>query len=187
MTLEGALRDDEAALTIGFVNYMAGGYSDDRGRGLMFMLPGLQDKTKYTRESLARAVWYMLHAALESPTAQKHGLLFLAFPKGARFSQFDPQLSKVVLPTIQGALPIRVSAFHICQPPAFIQLILPIIKLFMSDRTKKRMQLHFGSLDKIHKKLGKYGLTKANLPTVMGGEAVVDTPAFIARRRAEGK
>jgi hypothetical protein len=185
--LEGALRDDTAALTIGFVNYMAGGYSDAQGRGLIFMLPGQQDKTKYTRESLTRAVWYMLHAALESPTAQKHGLLFLAYPKNARLSQFDPQLSKVVLPTIQGALPIRISAFHMCQPPAFIQLVLPIIKLFMSERTKKRVQLHFGSLPKIHKKLAKYGLTKANLPTVMGGEAVVDSSAFIARRRAEGK
>uniref|UniRef100_A0A7S3L0N6 CRAL-TRIO domain-containing protein n=1 Tax=Amphora coffeiformis TaxID=265554 RepID=A0A7S3L0N6_9STRA len=116
LTLDGALRDDEVALKIGFVNYLAG-CSDPHGRAILYVLPGNQDKTKYTRESMGRAVWYVIHAALEEmPEAQKHGIIFMAHPAGAKLAQFDRAMMKVVLSAIQGTLPVRLSAFHICQP-----------------------------------------------------------------------
>lgn len=107
-TLSGALKDDEAALSIGFANFLAG-FTDPLGRGIMYFEPAKQDRTKYTRESMTRAVWYMLHAALESVDAQKHGVIFIAYPAGAKLSQFDRGLVKRILPSIQGVLPVRLS------------------------------------------------------------------------------
>lgn len=185
-TLSGALKDDDVALTIGFPNYLDG-VSDPVGRGILFIDPGTQDRTKYTRESMARAFWYMIHAALEKPEAQKHGMIFIIHPRNAKFSQFDRNLSKLILPTIQGSLPVRLSAFHICQPPSFIKIILPIAKLFMSDLTKKRLRIHFGSKDDIRAKLESHGLPKDSIPVSLGGDAKIDTKAWIGKRRAAGK
>ena len=108
LTLSGALKDDDVALSIGFVNYLAG-FKDPKGRGIIYIEPGMQDRTKYTRHSMTRAVWYMIHAALESTEAQKHGLIFIAHPAGARLGQFDRGLVKMVLPSIQGVIPARLS------------------------------------------------------------------------------
>lgn len=136
---------------------------------------------------MTRAAWYMIHAALASEDAQKHGIIFIAHPAGAKFAQFDRGLIKQILPSIQGALPVRLSAFHICQPPSFIKIILPIAKLFMSERTKKRLCIHFGSTEYVCKKLEGFGMTKANIPKNLGGEADIDIVAWLEKKRAEGK
>lgn len=186
LTLDGALKDDDAALTIGYANFLAG-HCDPQGRSIMYMEAGRQDKTKYSRESMVRAIWYMLHAAMESEETQKYGLLFITFPAGVTMSQVDRGLIKILLPSIQGTIPLRLSAFHSCQPPTFLKLVLPFIKLFMSDRTKDRLLFHFGSTEKVRQKLESYGLTKDNIPQSLGGNVVVDTKAWIEQRRAEGK
>ena len=186
LTLSGALKDDDVALSIGFVNYF-GGYSDPIGRGIIYIEPGKQDKTKYTRESMIRAVWYMVHAALESTETQKHGIIFITHPAGAKFHQFDRGLVKQVLPSLQGAIPVRLSAFHICQPPSFFKLIRPIVNLFMSDRVKKRLCIHFGSVDNVREKLEGFGMTRDNIPKKVGGDAEIDIVAWLEKRRAEGK
>lgn len=136
---------------------------------------------------MVRAVWYMLHAALESVETQKHGIIFIGYPGKARLSQFDRALVKQILPAIQGIIPARLSAFHICKPPAFIKIILPIVKLFMSERTKKRLRIHFGSKGDICEKLESLGMTKACIPKTLGGDATINTPAWLEKRRAKGK
>ena len=153
----------------------------------MYMEAGRQDKTKYSRESMVRAIWYMLHAAMENEETQKYGMLFVTYPGGVTMSQIDRGLIKILLPSIQGTIPIRLSAFHSCQPPTFLKLVLPFVKLFMSDRTKDRLLFHFGSTEKVCRKLMSYGLTKENIPQTLGGDIVVDTKAWIEERRAKGK
>lgn len=185
-TLEGALKGDDVALKIGFVNYVAGA-TDPEGRGVIYVNPAMQDKSKYTRDSLTRAVWYMIHAALESPDAQKHGIIFIGHPKGAKLGQFDRLLVKQMLSSIQGALPTRLSAFHVCQPPPFVKIVLPIAKLFMTERTKKRLCIHFGSKESVCEKLQGYGMTKASIPQNLGGDAPLDICAWLDQRRAQGK
>ena len=186
LTLSQALKDDDEALTIGYANLLHG-HCDPQGRSIMYMEAGRQDKTKYSRESMVRAIWYMLHAAMESEATQKYGILFITYPAGVTMSQVDRGLIKILLPSIQGTIPIRLSAFHSCQPPTFLKLVLPFIKLFMSDRTKDRLLFHFGSTEKVREKLESYGLTRDNIPQSLGGEVIVDTKAWIEKRRAEGK
>jgi hypothetical protein len=186
LTLAAALKDDYAALTIGYANLLAG-HSDPKGRSIMYMEAGRQNKTKYTRESMVRAIWYMLHAAMESEQTQKYGILFITYPAGVTMSQVDRGLIKILLPSIQGTIPIRLSAFHSCQPPPFLKLVLPFIKLFMSERTKQRVLFHMGTTEKVRAKLESYGLTRDNIPQSLGGNVVVDTKSWIDQRRMEGK
>ena len=66
---------------------LALGYQDSTGHSILLVNPSMQDKSKYTRERMLRVLWYMIHAALETESTQRFGIV--AFPNHARFSQFD--------------------------------------------------------------------------------------------------
>lgn len=65
LTLDGVLSDDEVALGVGFVRILPITV-DPGGRKSIMAEPGRQDLSKYTRESMVRAVWYIMHTILES-------------------------------------------------------------------------------------------------------------------------
>lgn len=70
LTLDKALRHDRAALEIGFLRVVD--EPDRDKRTYLFMDPSKQDKTKYPRESMVRAVWYLVHRVLaEDELVQK--------------------------------------------------------------------------------------------------------------------
>ena len=187
LTLDKALRDDWTALTMGFAQVIPN-VQDPKGRSILFMNPANQDKTKYDRKSMARAVWYMVHAALvDNPEAQKHGLVFVGYGRDAKFSQFDRELGKLNMTSLQGAIPLRLSAMHLCRPPSFFKIIFAFMKLFMKERVKKRMLVHFGSTEQVLEKLAAYGLTKDVLPTELGGTVKLDLVQWLTERKAQGK
>ena len=184
LTLDKAVSGDHVALELGLMRVVRG-VTDPKGRAIIYIDPSVQDRTKYSRSSMCRALWYTLHAALELESAQKHGVVMLADPSREKFSQFDLGLSKVMIPSLQGAIPLRFSAFHICHPPAFILIILPIVKLFMSERMKKRILLHTGSIEKVLKRLSAYGLERSMIPSRLGGEVTLDHVGWVKERQSK--
>ena len=184
LTLDKALSEDHVALEIGMMR-VVDGVTDAKGRAIVYIDPSVQDRTKYTVLSLCRALWYTLHAALELESAQKHGVVMLLNPSDSRLSQFDRRLPKVMVPSIQGALPMRLSAMHLCYPPVFVSIILPIIKIFMSERMKKRILLHPGTRDHVLERLNRYGLGKNILPSDLGGEVSLDHLGWIRERQSK--
>ena len=187
MTLHQACRHDRVALEQGVVRVVDEPEADKRT--YVFFDPSKQDFSKYPRESMARAIWYFLHRVLvEDELVQKKGLFLVAFPHHARFAQFDKKLARQFIGSIQGCLPVRLSAFHLCHPPTFFRIIFPIVKMFMSERTKKRLNVHAGSFEDVLQRLEtKYGLTKADLPTEIGGERELDVKAWLAEREKAEK
>jgi hypothetical protein len=131
MTLDGALKDDEVALSIGFARLVPA--KDPVGRSIVFVDPSKLDSSKYERESMVRALWYVLHAALENVDAQKMGCIMMGYPKNAHISQVDRSLMKMNMESIRGCIPVRISAFFLCHPPTFFAVIFPIIKLFLGQ------------------------------------------------------
>ena len=160
---------------------------DPKGRSIMFLNPANQDRSKYERKSMVRALWYMVHAALENEEAQKHGVVFVGYGHDAKFSQFDRELGRLNMSSLQGAIPVRLSAIHLCRPPSFFKIIFAFMKLFMKERTKKRFRVHFGTRDQVFEKLSSYGLEKDMLPTEVGGNVVLNLVAWLEKRKSEGK
>jgi hypothetical protein len=184
LTLSKALKDDMVAISMQF--YSLTGTKDASGRSIVYLQPSKQDKSKYTRESMCRAMWYIVHAALEDEMTQKRGVVNLSFPDNAKLSQLDRSLVKMNLDCIKGCLPVRQSGMHICHPPSFISLVLPLLKLFMGERMRKRIMLHSGSTEKVLKHIAPFGLPKESIPTNLGGAAVVDFAGWLEQRRAAG-
>jgi hypothetical protein len=184
LTLSKALKDDMVALSTGFFSLT--GTKDASGRSIIFIDPSKQDKSKYPRESMCRAMWYILHAALEDEVTQKLGVINVAFPHHAKFSQMDRSLCKMNMESLKGCIPARQSGFHICHPPSFVSVLLPILKSFMGERMRKRIKLHSGSTEKVMKHIAAFGLPKDSMPTDLGGEAVVDHLSWLDHRRTSG-
>jgi len=207
LTLSQALSDDTVALEMGFARLLPG-IQDPQGRAILYLDPSLQDKTRYNYMSMCRAAWYVLHAALfERPShssssstekegeselsaaaiaAQRYGVVILNDPSRAKFEQFDRRLARQVVTSLQGALPIRLAAIHLCNPPTFFAMILRLIYLFMKERTRKRTIIHPGSTAKVRRALAAYGLDKSKLPTQLGGEVVLDHLQWLQERRSRG-
>lgn len=186
LTQAQALKDDSVALGMDFSRLVVGS-EDSIGRGVIFIDPSKVDHSKYTRESMVRSVWYMIHAALEKESTQRFGIVAISFPKNAKFSQFDRHLDAMITDSLKGYLPLRLSAIHICHPPAFLLIIFPIIKIFLGERLRKRVRVHGGSVEHVLDRLATFGLTKDKLPSDIGGDIVLDKKAWLESRMAKGK
>lgn len=132
MTLDGALKDDHISLGVGFARLVVPA-KDPAGRSIIFADPSKLDSTKYDRESMVRATWYVMHAALESVDAQKMGVVMVAYPKHVHITQVDRKLMKLNMESIKGCIPVRLAAFQICHPPEIFSIIFPLIKLFLGE------------------------------------------------------
>ena len=181
LTLSEALAGDEQSFGLGAMTLLS--TKDPSGRALVYYDPSKLDKSKYTTKSMVRTFWYVFHAALENEDAEKRGVIFLIDPGRAKFSNFDRSVAKLMAGSIKGALPVRVSAIHVIHPPTFFKLIWPIMKVLLSERLRKRLNLHSGSDEVVLKKLNeKFGLELHMLPKEVGGHVTVDHKGWLQHR-----
>ena len=151
----------------------------------MCFAPFKKEKRKEKAESLARSVWYVIHAALENEATQKKGIIFLVLPETVKFSSFDYALDAMIKDSIKGCLPVRIGAMHVCNPPKIFRLL--VLLFFMDNRVRKHLRIHCGSEVLVLESLSVYGLTKHDIPSELGGCVVLDHNAWLSARMAAGK
>ena len=118
---------------------------------------------------------------------KRHGMILVGDPGRSKLAQFDRRITKQILSALKGALPIRVSALLIVHPPTFASIVLPIAKMFMNERMRKRIQLFRGQDEAVLAELeNKYGITKDMLPTQIGGKVKVQHKEWIKKRSESG-
>lgn len=184
LTLDGALKDDDVALSMAFIQSTEA--KDEAGRRIVLGDPSKLDKSKYTRPSMVRAFWYVMHAALEDEMTQKRGIILMLFPHHAHVSQFDRKLVAMNAESMKGALPVRIGAFHICHPPAFFQIVFPVIKFLLGKRLRQRIKVHSGSEEHVLERLAHFGLPKESVPSDLGGTVVLDQKTWLVNRKQSG-
>jgi CRAL/TRIO domain len=168
LTLSGALKDDTVALQAGF-SFITG--TDSTGRAVFVDIPAKLGACTEPRESKARVFWYLIHEALTKyEDAQKRGVLFVTSPRGAKFRHFDSKMTGMLTDSIKGCWPVRLSCIHVCRPPAFVSILLPIVKLMMGPALRKRFRFHTGSPDKIAESLESVGIPRSAFPPDLGGD-----------------
>ena len=185
LTLAKALRDDTVALSTGF--FRLTGTKGKGGRNIVFCDPSLQDNADYTRESMVRTIWYVLHAALEDEDTQKKGFVFIVYPWKSTTRHFDRELCNRIFACVKGCLPIRLSAMHFCHPTKIMLALFPIVKVIMGERLRKRIIVHSASQSKARAELEKYDLYEDKLPVEIGGTLALDHDRWLRQRSMHGQ
>lgn len=182
LTQDRALKDDSLALKIGFFRLVPN--KDASGRSIITGDPTRQDFTKYTTESMIRAVWYIFHAALEDEDTQKRGVVFVANLTSANIRLLDHELARALALSVTGCIPVRLSGIHGCKPPLLFWAIFPVLKILMGETLRKRIKFHSGDTNRILlASLAKYGLAQNTIPPELGGGAVLNHIKWLEERR----
>lgn len=159
----------------------------DDERNLLWVDAVKLDPTKYTREAGIRAFWYFFHALLEDEQVQKRGLICLCYSAHFSHKNRDPTFSRMCLASLQGCLPIRLSAFHGCHPPALFRVAARFFLLFVGERLRKRVIPHAGTNEHVISILeNKYHISRDHIPTEMGGNLTMDVKKWICEREEAG-
>lgn len=176
------MKDDIETLKLGVVNLVD--RTNHAGQGLVYVDSSRQGHDAYSRESMIRALWYVLHVATENESIQKNGLYLMVDGHRARSSSFDPGLSKQTMPLVLGALPIRIAGVAIVRPTPFVGVVLPVVKLFLSERLRKLIFVVKGSDEAVVEQLeDTFGMTTAELPSELNGEVLLDREGWVENRR----
>ncbi|CAB9525219.1 Transfer protein [Seminavis robusta] len=164
---------------------------DPTGRQILFMQANRQHWDQMTPSSAARAVAYVVMAALQDDVVtQCKGLVVMMYLKGETSSQFNRKFIALLLQAIKGAIPVRLSAAHQIHPQIFLRLIWPMLKLLLDKRMMARLPIFAGDTEQVLAALSKYGYSKSMLPTEMGGDVELDDyfdEWLEQRRQIEGK
>mmetsp|Transcript_3928 Transcript_3928/g.5295 ORF Transcript_3928/g.5295 Transcript_3928/m.5295 type:complete len:294 (-) Transcript_3928:389-1270(-) len=186
LTLDKALRDDEAALSNGFIRLMP--TKDNTGRPIIWIDPSFLDDTKYTRESMARALIYIAHAALEEESAQQKGVIFMCYNgNNPKFEQIDRQLITLLAGALTGVMPLRVSALYILHTPFLFNVLANVLMFFLGEKLQKRIRILPNKVKEIVERLEASGIELDILPTELNGSITLDQEQWLEERRMAGK
>ncbi|KAL7550354.1 hypothetical protein ACHAWF_013595 [Thalassiosira exigua] len=177
------LRDrDERELALGFFRILP--ETDGIGRCNIFVDPSVLEGYGYENENMARVAWYTLHAALEIESSQQKGMVFLVYLRDTSVWHFDRPLVKLFADSIQGALPVRVSAIHIFHAPYLFEVLFEVVSMLLGERLTKRMKMYSGEDAQIHDELTDYGILPSRLPKELGGDLALDQDQWLRDARA---
>jgi len=182
LALDNAMREDTAALNRGLLRLLP--VTDSFGRCILFCDISLHDATMYSMESMMRAIWYMLLAAIEDETTQNRGAIFVLYLKQSTLDQFDRKLLHRLLELEDKFVPIRFRSFHICHPGACFDIERPILQFLLGKRLRARMDVHQGTEEEVLIELDEYGMPPDRVPSIMGGKVVLDHERWLSNRRS---
>jgi len=179
MTLRGAMSDDVVALSQGFAQLLP--TKDAHGRLVMFWYPSVKPMSK---ESMFRALWYLLHVANENPSDRRCGIVLLLCPKNAGRNRFDPSSHRESMHLAQDCSSNITRAFHLCHPAPMYHLYSFVHKHQLGPSLRKRLKVHSGSTESVLDSLSKFGLKREGLPSEMGGDLKLDPVRWLWERMA---
>lgn len=165
---------------------------DAGGRAILFVNPsrlaGYNKNNSDERMGVARALWYVMHNAIEgNDTVQKLGMIAVAHPQHVKPSVIDRKLMKLNMESLSGCIPVRMGGFHICHPPWFFgKIVFPIMRVVMPERMRKRVRVHSGSEEKVLDNLKDFGLGREVLPSEIGGDVILDTDSWLQEMKSRG-
>lgn len=170
----GAMKDNKRELEFGFSRASPPGKCHDPdGRVICFIdgtkLDDARNNPDITQEGLIRASWYQTHYGLLSESAQRRGFV-VVYRCVQSLKALIKSPAKKMSKSLRGALPIRLAAVHIIDPPGLVDVLLKLARTFLDKRIQQRMYVHnCGSHEKNLESLAKYGLGREQLPKEMGG------------------
>lgn len=182
MTLDGAMKDRTHALKQGFLILLP--VLDPSGRAIMYSNSSPYKQSNPPAEQKIQVWWYLLHVAMESPSALKKGFVILANSRDSSLNNFDSKWALAACSSGDRDFPIRWKMAHVCHANAVFPFVASAVKALLSPKQRKSFVLHNGSNERVIESLSKYMLPKHCIPTDLGGDLRVSTEDFVRERLA---
>ena len=160
-------------------------FVDGTGRSLIYMDPSIVEGSEYNAQSMVKAAWYTLHAALENEVTQQKGIVFLVNLETTLPRHFDRRLVQLLASSIRGVLPVRVSAIHIFHAPYLFEVLFDVVSVLLGERITKRIKMYSG--ENMEEQLKEVGISPNMLPLALGGKVTVDQREWLVERERNGK
>jgi hypothetical protein len=177
----------EAALRAGGLVVLPG--TDQAGRAVLYM-----DQTKWDhsgavgRTRMLKALWYLVHVALQKQeSVSKRGLTLLIY-NGPTFAlrQFDRKLTTVLFHLLRHVLPIRLTNVRHVSRSRVANIIQPFLFYGMGPELRARYKYYSSSTNAPSTTCRvlshDVGLEKEQLPVELGGTFSFDYLAWLAER-----
>lgn len=184
LTLSAALKDDFVALSLGFMSSTE--RADSENRRIIYGDPAKLNSSLYERESMVRALWYTVHAALEDETTQRRGAVLMLNHRDVAPSQFDPELVRLCAESLRGCIPLRIGAIHLFHLPFFVNYIAPLFKYLLGERLWSRIAIHDGHDEEVLGRLEAHGIRREDVPGEIGGGHELNQTIWLAERTEAG-
>eukprot|EP01082_Thalassiosira_pseudonana_P013454 g11826.t1 g11826 contig6:657046-658786(+) len=182
LTQSGALIDDSLALSRGLIQLLPG--RDVLGRAMLFYEISRHDcKLGYSDTSMLRVLWYIIHMAMEDPSARENGFVLLVHPGNCDEEQVDRDLIAKGASLLGNVFPIQWKAIHLCRPCPYYNTYFPLIKLLFPRHMERNVMIHLGTDEEILETMGQHSLPRDRLPSVFGGGEVLDYPGWAFTRK----
>ena len=130
----------------------------------------------------------MTMSLLENEHVQTNGFIFMLNASEVRRQNIHRELQQQAAYSVGHCLPLRIGAFHVCQPTWPFRFALPFIKLFIGPPLSSRIKVAHGDSTDIVSKMETYGIQAGQIPSdIPGGKYQIDNRAWLDERRRCGK
>lgn len=135
---------------------------DKHGRKIYLIRPYMVDPDVASMEEMMRVHMMQFEVLLKSPDLQStvKGLVILGDSGKStlrHIKRFSPPLGKKMITIFQDAFPNRPQELHMLNVPGFVESVLGVIKSFMNDKMRERMNVHSkgGGYEALYERVGK--------------------------------
>ncbi|XP_032817754.1 alpha-tocopherol transfer protein-like isoform X2 [Petromyzon marinus] len=142
---------------------------DSQGRRIIIQSPGKWNPSTTPIIENLRAMYMTLELLLQSEETQVNGIVLLGDYKGlglAQVTNFSPYFVKRMTTVLQDAFPMRIKGQSSINEPVIFKAVFAMIKPFLKEKMRKRMNFHGSDFLSLHKKI-----SPDLLPAEYGGTA----------------
>ncbi|XP_033104263.1 alpha-tocopherol transfer protein-like [Anneissia japonica] len=129
---------------------------DNDGRPILALKVSKWNASEYNIIDIAKAVFMAMEMLIESEKNQINGVVLLADLEGIGLShamQLTPGFARKVTAIFQNCVPVRLQGIHFVNEPLVFSGVYHILKPFMQDKIRKRVQVHGRTYSSLHQYL----------------------------------
>lgn len=126
-----------------------------------------------THQTTLQGVVYQLDCALQNPTTQKAGIVFIYDMSNSKYSNFDYDLSQKILTLLKGGYPAKLKKVLIVTAPLWFKAPFKILRLFVREKLRERVYTVSVAQLSSH-------IPRDSLPTQLGGSLNLDHNGWLS-------
>eukprot|EP00946_MAST-07B_sp_MAST-7B-sp1_P005101 g5101.t1 len=136
-----------------------------RGHALINFRFRLTRPQQFNADQVLAGIHYvMMKTLFRSPKTQIAGVILMSDMNDAALSNLDREVPRKVLSMVNKNIPLRMAGIFMFRPNFMLQIVIPIIKMFMSAKLQRRLNI-LGSVEEVE----EFGVAKSLRPVELGG------------------